>query len=200
MARPRTFSEGDVMDAARDQFWSGGYAATSVDDLTQATGLGKGSLYGAFGDKHALFVRALEQYSGDAVTRIRAQLNEPGVSAGDRLANHINAVAADIAADSERRGCMIAKSSAELGAADADVDRLVQRSLTVWRAELIEVIKAAQLQGVIASQRDPQALATVVLALLRGFEALRKGGAGPRQIRAAAAEALALVLPGRDAE
>ena len=54
MARPRTFDEADVVEAARDQFWNRGYAATSVDDLTAATGLGKGSLYGAFGDKHSL--------------------------------------------------------------------------------------------------------------------------------------------------
>ena len=50
MARPRTFDEQEVVAAARDEFWERGYAATSVDDLTAATGLGKGSLYGAFGD------------------------------------------------------------------------------------------------------------------------------------------------------
>ena len=62
MARPRKFAEGDVVAAARDEFWTRGYAATSVDDLTAATGLGKGSLYGAFGDKHGLYLRALDDY------------------------------------------------------------------------------------------------------------------------------------------
>ncbi|KJE23819.1 transcriptional regulator, TetR family [Frankia torreyi] len=50
MARPRTFDEDQVVCAARDQFWATGYTATSLDDLTAATGLGRGSLYGAFGD------------------------------------------------------------------------------------------------------------------------------------------------------
>ena len=74
MARPRKFDEGAVVGAAREQFWDGGYAATSVDDLTAATGLGKGSLYGAFGDKHALFLRALDDYCVDATGRVLAQL------------------------------------------------------------------------------------------------------------------------------
>lgn len=49
MARPRKFDEQQVLDTARELFWSGGYAATRMEDIAAATGLGKGSLYGAFG-------------------------------------------------------------------------------------------------------------------------------------------------------
>ena len=68
---PATFDEDEVVAAARDEFWERGYAATSVDDLTAATGLGKGSLYGAFGDKHSLYLRALDDYIA-LVTRTRS--------------------------------------------------------------------------------------------------------------------------------
>ena len=95
MARPRTFDEADVVEAARDQFWNRGYAATSVDDLTAATGLGKGSLYGAFGDKHSLFLRALDRYCVAAMDRVSAQLRASGVPAFERLANHVRAMVAD---------------------------------------------------------------------------------------------------------
>ncbi|MCU1697724.1 MAG: transcriptional regulator [Mycobacterium sp.] len=193
MPRPRNFDEDTVVAAARDRFWGGGYAATSVDDLTTATGLGKGSLYGAFGDKHTLFVRALDGYCVDAMDRIAAQLRQPGVSAYDRLAGHVRATVADIAADSERRGCMIAKSSAELGAADADVDRVVGESLTRWHGYLVECIAEAQRDGTVRTDADPEALATTLLGLMRGFEALRKGGTEPAQIEAAGEQALALV-------
>ncbi|MGO4421510.1 TetR/AcrR family transcriptional regulator, partial [Streptomyces sp. MCAF7] len=47
MARPRKFDEQQVLDTARERFWSGGYAATRMEDIAEATGLGKGSLYGA---------------------------------------------------------------------------------------------------------------------------------------------------------
>ena len=77
MPRPRTFDESDVIAAARDEFWSRGYGATSVEDLTAATGLGKGSLYGAFGDKHALFIRALDDYITTALDGVHAQLPTP---------------------------------------------------------------------------------------------------------------------------
>ena len=162
--------------AARDQFWDRGYAATSVDDLTAATGLGKGSLYGAFGDKHSLFVRALDDYSAGAIDRVSAQLRAPGVPALDRLANHVRAIVADVVADTERRGCLMSKSSAELGGRDEQVDRIVGDSLRRWHAELVDCLVEAQADGTVAAQADPQALATMVLAQLRGFQVLRQGG------------------------
>jgi TetR/AcrR family transcriptional regulator, transcriptional repressor for nem operon len=192
MARPRTFDEADVVEAARDQFWNRGYAATSVDDLTAATGLGKGSLYGAFGDKHSLFLRALDAYCVSAMDRVAAQLRAPGVPAFERLANHVRAMVADIIADTERRGCLMSKSTAELGGDDG-VDRIVGDSLRRWHGELVDCLVDAQSDGTVAAQADPRAVATMLLAQIRGFEVLRKGGIKPVQIAAAAEQVLALI-------
>lgn len=193
MARPRTFDEDTVVAAARDQFWNGGYAATSVDDLTAATGLGRGSLYGAFGDKHSLYLRALDRYCADALARVTAQLRQPGVAAYDRLAGHVRAMAADVVADVDRRGCLMARSTAELGGVDADVDRMISGSLDGWRDALVECITEAQRDGTVTAAADPEALATMLLGLIRGFETLHKGGVAPARISAAAEQALALV-------
>jgi AcrR family transcriptional regulator len=193
MARPRTFDEADVVKAAREQFWTRGYSSTSVDDLTAATGLGKGSLYGAFGDKHSLFVRALDDYCTTTVARVSAQLRQPGVPAIDRLANHVQAIVGDVIADADGRGCMMAKSSAELGGADLDVDRIVGDSLRRWRSDLVDCLVEAQGDGAITAEADPQALATMLLGLLRGLEVLRNGGVKPAQLRAAGEQILALV-------
>ena len=76
-----------------------GYAATSVDDLTAATGLGKGSLYGAFGDKHSLYLRALDDYIASSLGEVRATLRDPAFSATDRLARHIRGQVKLLAAD-----------------------------------------------------------------------------------------------------
>jgi len=193
MARPRTFDEADVVEAAREQFWTHGYSSTSVDDLTAATGLGKGSLYGAFGDKHSLFVRALDDYCTTAVARVSSQLRQPGVPAIDRLANHVQAIVGDVIADADGRGCMMAKSSVELGGADLDVDRIVGDSLRRWRSDLVDCLVEAQGDGAITAEADPQALATMLLGLLRGLEVLHKGGVKPAQLRAAGEQILALV-------
>ena len=125
MARPRTFDEGDVIAAARDEFWERGYAATSVDDLTAATGLGKGSLYGAFGDKHSLYLRVLDDYIASSLDRVRAGLRDPKIGAHERLARHIRGQVKAIASDTSRRGCLMAKSAAELGGTDDAVEARV---------------------------------------------------------------------------
>ncbi len=62
MPRPRQFEEEVVLAAVQAVFWDNGYAGTSLDDLVAASGLGKGSLYGAFGDKRSLFLRVLREY------------------------------------------------------------------------------------------------------------------------------------------
>jgi TetR/AcrR family transcriptional regulator, transcriptional repressor for nem operon len=193
MPRPRKFDERDVVAAARDEFWSRGYAATSVDDLTSVTGLGKGSLYGAFGDKHGLFLRALDEYIGDSLDTVRAQLRDPAHSAYDRLTRHIRAQVRAIAADKERRGCMMAKSAAELSATDDTVERAVEHAYAIWHAELANCIKEAQRDGAIDKKQNPQALATSVLAFMRGQEALHKGGVKPAQLKAAAEQMIALI-------
>ena len=177
MARPRKFDESDVVAAARDEFWTRGYTATSVDDLTAATGLGKGSLYGAFGDKHGLFLLALDDYITAALDDVRAQLRNPAYSAYDRLARHIRAQARAVAADTSLRGCMMAKSAAELAGTDEAVEQQVERAYQAWRGELVACIKEAQRDGAVDAKQNPQALATTLLAFMRGQEALHKGGA-----------------------
>lgn len=198
MARPRKFDEADVIAAARAEFWSRGYAATSVDDLTAATGLGKGSLYGAFGDKHGLFMRALDDYVGTALEGVRAQLRDPAYSAYDRLTRHIRAQARALGADKPRHGCMIAKSAAELGAVDDDVERSVEHAYSEWHTELVDCIREAQRDGAIDKKQNPQALATMLLAFMRGQEALHKGGAKAAQIKAAADEMISLIPAGSE--
>lgn len=193
MPRPRKFEESDVVAAARDEFWSRGYAATSVDDLTSVTGLGKGSLYGAFGDKHGLFLRALDDYIGTSLDSVRGQLRDPTHSAYDRLTRHIRAQVKAIAADKSRRGCMMAKSAAELSATDDTVERAVERAYATWITELTDCIKEAQRDGTIDKAQNPKALATTVLAFMRGQEALHKGGVKPAQLKASAEQMIALL-------
>jgi TetR/AcrR family transcriptional regulator, transcriptional repressor for nem operon len=193
MARPRKFVEDQVIEAARDQFWGHGYAGTSLDDLVAVTGLGRGSLYGAFGDKHTIFMRALDEYSTATMAAVRAELRGSAESAYDRLVGHIRSMARVNATDSKRRGCLTAKSAAELGATDKAVARGVKRFLDAYRSELAETIAAAQREGHLDSAVNSRDLAALVLAILRGMEALRKGGASSATITSAGEQAIALL-------
>jgi AcrR family transcriptional regulator len=193
MARPRKFDETRVVTAARDRFWVSGYAGTSLDDLCEVTGLGRGSLYGAFGDKHALYLRALDDYCTNAAQSSRERLRGGEGSAYERLAAHVRGAAEDIAGDTGHRGCLMAKGAAELGSAHEDVAKRIGRTFTELHADLAECLEEARRDGELARSSDPAALAGLLLAVLRGMEALGEGSADPELITTAAEQALALL-------
>jgi AcrR family transcriptional regulator len=170
MARPRSFDEDEVLRVARDQFWSTGYAATSVDDILTATGLGKGSLYGAFGDKHRLFLRVFDDYCAAATEAVRRALHGPDAGAFGRLRAHV------------------------LAAQDPAVAARARQTFDVLEELITSCVAGAQRAGDIKPDEDPARLAGLLLAVLRGIEALGKGGSSPASLRAIAETAVA-VLP-----
>jgi AcrR family transcriptional regulator len=193
MARPREFDEEVVLDVAREQFWAKGYAGTSMDAIAAATGLGKGSLYGAFGGKHQLFLRIFDTYCARISDAVADGLVGPDEGAYARLCAHIRAAAAGIAADSLHRGCLLAKGAAELSEHDPDV--LVRSRRTLERIDTIlaDDIRAAQRHGDLDRAADAGQLATLVLAVLRGIEALGKAGVGADRLESVAETAIDLL-------
>jgi AcrR family transcriptional regulator len=107
-----------VLEAARDAFWFGGFEGTSMDDLTTATGLGKGSLYAAFGGKRELFERVFADHCAEAVEQTHRQLDGPDAGAYERLRKYVADLSANPGPPSNRLGCLIAKTTAEIGATD----------------------------------------------------------------------------------
>ncbi len=193
MARPRKFDEDAVLEAARDQFWSTGYAGTSMDAVAEATGLGKGSLYGAFGGKQQMFLRILDAYCARATDEVASRLTGPDDGAYARLCAHIRAAAAGIAADRQHRGCLLAKGAAELSEHDPAVTATSRRTLERLAALLAEDIRAAQRHGDLDPTADADRLAALVLAVLRGLEALGKAGIDADRLEGVAETAITLL-------
>jgi AcrR family transcriptional regulator len=193
VARPRSFDEGAVLRTARDQFWSTGYAATRVDDIAAATGLGKGSLYGAFGDKHQLFLRTFDDHCAELIEAVRRALDGPDDRACERLRAHVLAVANATASDVCHRGCLLAKGTAELSGQDPAVAATARRTFAAIQELIASCIAGAQRAGDLKRDTDPAQLAALLLAVLRGIEALGKGGSSPDSLRAIADTALALL-------
>ena len=190
MARPREFDEPTVLAAAERVFWSTGYRGTSIDDLTKLTGLGKGSLYGAYGDKHQLFQRVFDRYCARVVEQTQEALAGPDEGALTRLGSYVTEVAEDTASDSQGRGCLLANGVAELAEHDPAVRDRARRAFTALEQALSSAIRAAQRHGDIDGEVDAADLAGLLLAVLRGIEALGKGGADPDQLRQIARTAL----------
>ncbi|MFB6866331.1 TetR/AcrR family transcriptional regulator [Streptomyces virginiae] len=195
MARPRAFDEHQVLERAREQFWVTGYAGTRMDDIAQATGLGKGSLYGAFGDKGKLFHRVFGDWCTAVVEVAEGQLASGlDAEAMARLSEYVHLMAENTASDTQRRGCLLAKGTAELAQHDPAVAGRSAETMKALLTLLRTDISAAQRHGDIDSAADPERLAALLLTVVRGIEAVGKAGLDPATVRNIADTALA-VLP-----
>ena len=171
VGRPRQFDEEKVLDAAMEAFWSRGYEATSMAELCRATGLNKGSLYQAFGDKHSLFMRALTYYSDKEYREVMAvamQFESP-------LAR-IRAIVRKICDDAcGGKGCMMNNSMVELAPHDPEVRAALQTFGEQRMQGLTGVIAAARLAGEIRADHEPKKLARQLMMTLAGAAAMSKG-------------------------
>ena len=172
MARPREFDLDQVLDSATRVFWARGYEHTSVDQLCDATGLGRSSLYGAFRHKRGLYVQALARYEEGSVARIRAALEGRPVREG--LARFLAGLVDAIVAGPGRRGCFIGNCAAELARLDRVAASRVRRSLARIEAEFASALEAAQGRGEIAKRADVLALARFITAGIQGLRLVGK--------------------------
>lgn len=196
MPRPREFDEERVVLAVRDQFWDKGYAATSMDDLLRVSGLGKGSLYGAFGDKRSLFLRVLRDYTDTNLLRLRERL-ESAARGIDLVREFVLGVADDPTGAAARRGCLLANSTAELAGSTPDVAAEARRSYDAITAVLTAALERAQREGDIDPDVDADEIARAALAAQLGVVALGRTGMDPEVLAAVARSALTRLLPVR---
>jgi TetR/AcrR family transcriptional repressor of nem operon len=172
MPRPRGFEEGDVLDRAMALFWAKGFEAATLDELEAATGLGRGSLYAAFGDKRHLFLRSIEHYLEAAMAGPASRLQPEGGKGA--LIAFFREVLDAATCDRQPRGCMVTNCAVELAARDAEVAARVATHLGRLERRLLAVIAAAQAQGEIAPDREPRQLARLLVACLEGLLVLAK--------------------------
>lgn len=173
MGRPRNFDENRVLESVREQFWNSGYAATSVQDLMGVTGLGKGSLYGAFGDKRQLFLQVLDSYRDEQLNGVRSVLTGPG-TAMERLTRLLEGAAEGFAEDPQRRGCFLVNSTSELHSQDPDVAARARTTYQAVEDLLVACVREAQNEGAVDPDADPQELGRLLLAVMQGIEFLAK--------------------------
>ena len=178
-----------VLDRAMQVFWAKGYESTSLDDLCKATGLGRSSLYAAFGDKHALYLTTLRRYEDQAVERITLALSGPH-TIREALAMLLARMIDDIVAGPGRRGCFIGNCAGELARNDANASARVRRALDRLESVFRDALGRAQARGEIAGSADLDALARYLTASFQGFRLVGKA----RPDRAALDDIAAVML------
>ncbi|MFI7638136.1 TetR/AcrR family transcriptional regulator [Nonomuraea sp. NPDC049400] len=181
MGRPKQFDPDVAVEQAMDVFWRKGYGATTPQDLVDALGIGKGSLYNTFGSKHALFEAALGRYRDSQAVALIEMLEEPG-PVKDRLRGALRLLAEMDLADPDRRGCMAVNTAAELGRADESAARLVRRMLDRTEDAFRALIEEGQRGGEIAADRDAHAIGSLLLNTVVGMRLIARVAEGPDRL------------------
>jgi|SRR5690606_8665958 len=191
MARTKEFDPDAALQAAMELFWAKGYEATSVADLVEHLGIGRGSLYATFGDKHQLYPAALRRYQ-ETQPPVVELLSQPGpVLPAVRAL--VERYAEEAACDTERRGCMLVNAATERLPADRQVARVVEAGWDTLETALTAALIRARAQGELSPDKDPRALARFLLVVLQGIRVVGKGEASASRVRDAAAQAFAIL-------
>lgn len=186
--RPRSFDIDGAVVRAMNVFWSRGYHATALPDLLRATRLSRGSLYAAFGDKHSLFLRALDRYVADAVARMDDELDphrDPVAGLREYLAGYVDRTAGA----SGRRGCLLVATAMELAGQDAEVGRRVAAFFKAMEVRVMDALSRAKAAGRLADGVEPAIAARIIVCFVEGLRVVGKT-APKRSISQAAAGAL----------
>ncbi|MGB8738671.1 MAG: TetR/AcrR family transcriptional regulator [Rhodomicrobium sp.] len=187
MGRPRSFDEEKALDAAAECFWSRGFEATSVRDLTCSMGIAGPSLYNAYGGKRALFAAALDHYCSRSTRERIARLENGacGVAA-------IEAYFAEVIEKSleDRKGCFLVNAALEVAPHDPGLGQAIFAYFEEIRDFFKRHIEAAQAKGETSASIDPDLYATHLLSVLMGIRVLARCCPDPSFLAAAAAAPL----------
>jgi TetR/AcrR family transcriptional regulator, transcriptional repressor for nem operon len=167
VARTKEFDPEAALEAAVDVFWRKGYEKTSLDDLIEAMGVGRQSLYNTFGDKRALYLRALDEYR-TSTQRAMLRLFSSRHSVRECFGALLYGIAKESRADHER-GCLLLSASLERDGDDADVAALVRRNQSEVERLFETALRDAQQRGELGAEKDPAALASFMLSTIQGM-------------------------------
>jgi AcrR family transcriptional regulator len=190
MARPRSFDPDEALDLARDVFWRNGFQGTSLDDITAATGLAKPSLYAAFGDKNALFLKVLDRYHASIVANAERALNQ-GPSARDAIERWLTGFVPYCSGTKGIRGCLSVNTAADGISDQKDVRDRVERFNRKLEQLLGNRLRADRAQ--FSDAFDPDAAAHTIMAIYLGLMVMAKDAPTAARVRAILNQALKLL-------
>lgn len=176
--RPREFCVDQALAAALRVFWSKGYEGASMADLTEAMGITKPSLYAAFGNKEALFHKALDLYEAEKLDYTRKALEQPTARA---VAEYYMRGAVDTQTScSEPQGCLGVISTMACGAEAESIKAHVIQRRASSQAALVERFERAKQEGDLPAHIDVVGLTTYLYAILQGM-AVQAGSGATRE-------------------
>lgn len=195
--RPRAYDPDEVLEKALHIFWEKGFAATSLDDLVEATGVNRPSLYAGFGDKEALYIKSMKRYR----TRLSEQLdavltcNGTGDSVLNILRRYFDIMIATYTGESEHPlGCAFMCTALNEAPQHESILELLQNTIEEFDHRFEHFFGAAQTYGCLRSGQDPKALAQLIGGITANLGVRARAGASAEELRAQTDSLIAMLF------
>lgn len=190
MGRHREFDVEQVLNAVLNVFWEKGYEGTSLEDLTRATGVARPGLYSVFGNKEALFLKALDSYEAKYMTFMQAALDEPTSYAVDEA---ILKGAFDLQTQNDvARGCLGVNGALACSSSSEPIRLELVRRRNASEEALRDRLERARQEGDLPAASDPAVLANYVMTVSQGMAVQAKAGAAKEVQKATIQHVLAM--------
>ncbi len=173
MARTKDFDETEVLAKAIKLFWQKGYNGTSMQDLVDTLGISRSSLYDTFGDKHQLYLRALQSYK-QTETAKRDQILDGSLPAKVAIRQLMDLTILEMIRDKQHKGCFLINSAVETAAHDKDTNAIICQNDQQLENAFYEVLKRGQSNGEISGKQEPRALARFLFNTITGIRVTGK--------------------------
>jgi AcrR family transcriptional regulator len=175
--RPRSFDTETALDRATEVFWRHGYQGASLAELTAATGLSKPSLYAAFGDKEALYLRCLQRYGARQV-ELQTELLEREPDARRAIEGFMRAMARHQTDPLLPGGCLVVNGTADCGGTTTPpaVDEALRGASGGAEQRLLRRLQRAEREGQLPAGLKSKPLATLLASVLTGMAVMAKSG------------------------
>ena len=195
MGRPRSFDIDSALDRVLLVFWRKGFEGASLSDLTKAVGVNRPSLYAAFGDKEALFRKALDRYLDGPAAYVQEALKEPSARAVvERL---LRGAAESNTAPRNPGGCLMVQGALACGEEADSIRQELTARRAAGEAAIRRRLQRARSEGDLSTDADPADLARYVATILYGMAVQAAGGASRGKLQRVVEMALR-TLPLRD--
>ena len=191
MVGTRQFDEDALLEAALETFWQNGFAATAMIDVAEATGVQRGSLYNAYGDKERLFLLAYERYASRFLDSVRRALSNPDPAVA--LTALLKGIIASMSEGAPSRGCLTTRTALELPLAGKAIAARVKRLIEDFTALIRDALSTPAARRKLSC--DPEIAADLVVTFTRGLAVMERAYRNPRHLEKMSQQFVRILLP-----
>jgi len=195
--RPRAYDPQTALQQALGVFWNTGYSGASLDSIAHAAGMNRPSLYAAFGDKHALYIKALEQYWDFAAANMQAALADNALTLREALTRFYEGqLSIYYSGEGQARGCFAIGTAATEAVEDAEIRAVLSDRLSRLDADMEVRLRKAVEAGELQNDVDVGALAVLAASLLHSISIRARAGKPREELSELARNAVNVICGG----